>query len=55
MCFETALDPAQPQFESADPRYRLDRTDAQHVDVLHTNTRRFFPFFGLGYRPPLGT
>lgn len=32
----TGLDPARPGFISMDPSRRLDRTDAEFVDVIHT-------------------
>ena len=32
-----ALDPAGPQFTGTPPEERLDREDAQFVDVLHTD------------------
>ncbi|TNN41128.1 Lipase member H [Liparis tanakae] len=44
----TALDPAGPQFTGTPPEDRLDPTDAQFVDVLHTDID------GLGFREPLG-
>ncbi|XP_062309127.1 lipase member H [Osmerus eperlanus] len=44
----TALDPAGPQFTGTDPEDRLDPTDAQFVDVLHTDMD------ALGFRKPLG-
>ncbi|KAM8898880.1 lipase member H [Spinachia spinachia] len=44
----TALDPAGPQFTGSPPEDRLDPTDAQFVDVLHTDMD------GLGFREPLG-
>ncbi|XP_029303176.1 lipase member H [Cottoperca gobio] len=44
----TALDPAGPQFTGTPPEDRLDSTDAQFVDVLHTD----IDF--LGFREPLG-
>ncbi|XP_035269062.1 lipase member H isoform X1 [Anguilla anguilla] len=44
----TALDPAGPLFSGTPPEERLDPTDAQFVDVLHTDTD------ALGYRGPLG-
>nr|XP_020454646.1 lipase member H [Monopterus albus] len=44
----TALDPAGPQFTGTAPQDRLDKEDAQFVDVLHTDMD------ALGYREPLG-
>ncbi|AWP00106.1 putative lipase member H-like [Scophthalmus maximus] len=44
----TALDPAGPQFTGSPPQDRLDSSDAQFVDVLHTDID------SLGYREPLG-
>ncbi|XP_059207694.1 lipase member H [Centropristis striata] len=44
----TALDPAGPQFRDTPPEDRLDPTDAQFVDVLHTDVD------ALGFRQALG-
>ncbi|KAM9348708.1 lipase member H [Symphorus nematophorus] len=44
----TALDPAGPQFTGNPPEDRLDSSDAQFVDVLHTDID------ALGFREPLG-
>ncbi|XP_019728950.1 lipase member H isoform X1 [Hippocampus comes] len=44
----TALDPAGPQFTGTPPEDRLDPTDAQFVDALHTDIDAF------GYRGALG-
>lgn len=33
----TAMDPAEPLFTDTDPIVRLDRNDAQYVDVIHTD------------------
>nr|XP_040036242.1 lipase member H isoform X1 [Gasterosteus aculeatus aculeatus]XP_040036243.1 lipase member H isoform X1 [Gasterosteus aculeatus aculeatus]XP_040036244.1 lipase member H isoform X1 [Gasterosteus aculeatus aculeatus] len=44
----TALDPAGPQFTGSSPENRLDPSDAQFVDVLHTDMD------ALGFREPLG-
>lgn len=38
----SGLEPAGPQFDSLDARFRLDKTDAQLVDVLHTNAGASF-------------
>lgn len=32
-----AMDPAGPFFENLDPLIRVDPTDADYVDVMHTN------------------
>ncbi|KAJ6662468.1 hypothetical protein lerEdw1_011882, partial [Lerista edwardsae] len=42
------LDPAGPMFTGKLPSERLDHTDAQFVDVIHTDID------ALGYRKPLG-
>uniref|UniRef100_A0A8D0H521 Lipase domain-containing protein n=1 Tax=Sphenodon punctatus TaxID=8508 RepID=A0A8D0H521_SPHPU len=44
----TGLDPAGPLFSGKPPDERLAHTDAQFVDVIHTDID------GLGYRKPLG-
>ncbi|XP_055799398.1 lipase member H-like [Salvelinus fontinalis] len=44
----TALDPAGPMFTGKPPEDRLDPTDAQFVDVVHTDMDAF------GFRKPLG-
>ncbi|CDQ69973.1 unnamed protein product [Oncorhynchus mykiss] len=44
----TALDPAGPMFTGNPPEDRLDPTDAQFVDVVHTDMDAF------GFRKPLG-
>ncbi|XP_043336444.1 lipase member I isoform X4 [Cervus canadensis] len=44
----TGLDPAGPQFSGKPANGRLDYTDANFVDVIHTDTN------GLGIKQPLG-
>ncbi|KAM6145143.1 lipase member I [Phoenicopterus ruber ruber] len=45
----TGLDPAGPSFTREPPEGRLDRTDAQFVDVIHSDSDV------LGFKKPLGT
>ena len=58
-----ALDPAGPAFENENPITRLDRTDAQFVDTIHTDGFElglgydvshsdFYPNKGLSPQPP---
>ncbi|XP_018047089.1 PREDICTED: uncharacterized protein LOC108686338 [Atta colombica] len=49
----TGLDPAGPLFESHDPRVRLDATDANFVDVIHSNGEQLI-LGGLGSWQPMG-
>ena len=49
----SGLDPARPNFEGNDPEARLDKSDANFVDVIHTNSAPFL-FGGAGYRGQLG-
>ncbi|KAJ8664482.1 hypothetical protein QAD02_006144 [Eretmocerus hayati] len=49
----TALDPAQPCFINADSALRLDKNDAQFVDVIHTNGKMLMQL-GLGLPDPTG-
>lgn len=44
----TGLDPARPMFSSKSPAHRLDQTDAQFVDVVHTTS------LVLGQYKPIG-
>ncbi|NXG57208.1 LIPR3 protein, partial [Hemiprocne comata] len=43
----TGLDPAGPYFEGTPPEVRLDPSDANFVDVIHSNAAHF-PAVGLG-------
>lgn len=51
--FAKGLDPASPLFETitgiVDPEYRLDPTDAQFVDVIHTSGPVFGSLVPLGH------
>lgn len=49
-----ALDPAQPGFEEAHPDTRVDSTDAEIVDVIHTNAAHFITSLGLGMIKSVG-
>ncbi|XP_014250894.1 inactive pancreatic lipase-related protein 1-like [Cimex lectularius] len=49
----TGLDPAGPLFESQDPADRLDSTDAEFVDVIHSNGETLI-LGGLGSSQPMG-
>lgn len=49
----TGLDPASPLFEGYPPRVRLDPSDANFVDVIHSNGDSFIRG-GLGSYAPMG-
>uniref|UniRef100_A0A0A9YJS7 Pancreatic lipase-related protein 2 n=1 Tax=Lygus hesperus TaxID=30085 RepID=A0A0A9YJS7_LYGHE len=51
----TGLDPAQPWFENNAVETHLDPSDAQFVQVVHTNVLPFWPSFGLGISKPTET
>jgi len=44
----SGIDPAGPWFTDEDPRVRIDATDSQFTDVMHTNGDTFLGL-GLGY------
>ncbi|XP_064479480.1 pancreatic triacylglycerol lipase-like [Ornithodoros turicata] len=50
----TGLDPASPRYKGLPPERRLSRTDAQFVDVIHTDTSGMVPFGGFGLKEPIG-
>ncbi|XP_070982862.1 lipase member I-like [Oncorhynchus clarkii lewisi] len=50
----TGLDPFSPVFSEADSSLSLDHTDAQYVDVIHTNFNPNEPVAPLGVPRPLG-
>jgi pancreatic triacylglycerol lipase len=47
------MDPAEPHFSKTDPIGRLDPTDADFVDVIHTDAGPFLSG-GLGIFQPVG-
>jgi len=49
----TGLDPAQPCFQTDSPEIRLDPSDADFIDVIHTNGR-ILEKLGLGLPDPIG-
>ncbi|CAB3377371.1 Hypothetical predicted protein [Cloeon dipterum] len=49
----SGLDPAEPHFEKTDPEVRLDPTDAEFVDVIHTDAAPFISG-GFGIKQPVG-
>ncbi|VVC96295.1 unnamed protein product [Leptidea sinapis] len=49
----TGLDPAEPYFQGMPTNVRLDPTDAQLVDVIHTDGKSIF-LLGYGMSQPVG-
>jgi len=49
----TGMDPAEPLFESTPAYIRLDPTDAEFVDVIHTDAKSLL-VFGYGMVEPVG-
>lgn len=50
----TAFDPAQPGFEGCPKEVRLDKSDANLVDVIHTSCRPTVPLLGFGLISAVG-
>ncbi|NXX16308.1 LIPR2 protein, partial [Podargus strigoides] len=50
----SGLDPAQPYFEGTPTEVRLDKSDAQFVDVIHTDSAPTIPYLGFGMRAAIG-
>lgn len=48
------MDPAQPLFENLDKAVRIDTSDADFVDVIHSNAKPTIPFIGFGMMRPVG-
>ena len=49
----TGLDPAEPYFEDTDLLVHLDPSDAQYVDVIHSDGRSIL-FLGAGFTKVTG-
>ncbi|XP_026328490.1 pancreatic triacylglycerol lipase-like [Hyposmocoma kahamanoa] len=49
----TGLDPAAPYFSKTGTLVRLDRSDAQYVDIIHSNANPLY-FSGFGLTEPIG-
>uniref|UniRef100_A0A8C3U6B4 Triacylglycerol lipase n=1 Tax=Catharus ustulatus TaxID=91951 RepID=A0A8C3U6B4_CATUS len=50
----TGLDPAQPYFQGTPTEVRLDKSDADFVDVIHTDSAPTIPNLGFGMSPAIG-
>ncbi|XP_078574626.1 pancreatic triacylglycerol lipase-like isoform X2 [Branchiostoma floridae x Branchiostoma japonicum] len=50
----TGLDPAEPYFQGTAPMIRLDPTDAELVDIIHSDGGFFFTSLGYGMYDPTG-
>ncbi|XP_010176924.1 PREDICTED: pancreatic triacylglycerol lipase-like [Mesitornis unicolor] len=50
----TGLDPAQPYFQGTPVEVRLDKSDADFVDVIHTDSAPTIPYLGFGMHTAIG-
>lgn len=50
----TAMDAAEPYFQHMPLSVRLDPSDAQFVEAIHTDARSFVTSLGLGFKEPVG-
>jgi len=50
----SGLDPAEPYFEGAVEDIRLERRDAEFVDIIHSDGSAFLGSLGMGYRSSVG-
>ena len=48
------MDPAGPSFEETSEEFHLDKSDANFVDVIHTNGESLVPYGGLGLWKAIG-
>jgi hypothetical protein len=47
----TALDPAKPWFDGSNRPQRISKSDADFVDVIHTNSGSITDVSGRGFLP----
>ncbi|NXJ74416.1 LIPR2 protein, partial [Trogon melanurus] len=50
----SGLDPAQPYFQDTPIEVRLDKSDAEFVDVIHTDSAPTIPYLGFGMSTAIG-
>ncbi|KFV78099.1 Inactive pancreatic lipase-related protein 1, partial [Struthio camelus australis] len=50
----SGLDPAQPYFQGTPVGVRLDKSDAEFVDVIHTDGAPTIPYLGFGMSLAIG-
>ncbi|NXX81416.1 LIPR1 protein, partial [Urocolius indicus] len=50
----SGLDPAQPYFQDTPNEVTLDKTDAEFVDVIHTDIAPTIPYLGFGISTSIG-
>jgi len=51
--WKSGLDPAEPHFADTETEVRLDPSDAEFVDVIHTDAAAFISG-GFGIKQPVG-
>nr|XP_028585974.1 inactive pancreatic lipase-related protein 1-like [Podarcis muralis] len=50
----TGLDPAQPYFQGTPTEVRLDKSNADFVDIIHTDSAPTIPYMGFGISQAIG-
>lgn len=50
----TGLDPAEPDFKDTDPLVHLEKTDAEFVDIIHSDGSEFDYVSGFGWMKAVG-